>query len=67
MKIRGKFYGVGVGPGEPGLLPLAAWETLIHEWQDVGATHLSFNTMGSGFNSPQEHIEAIKRFAKAVL
>jgi alkanesulfonate monooxygenase SsuD/methylene tetrahydromethanopterin reductase-like flavin-dependent oxidoreductase (luciferase family) len=46
---------------------LAAWETLIHEWQDVGATHLSFNTMGSGFNSPQEHIEAIKRFAKAVL
>jgi precorrin-2/cobalt-factor-2 C20-methyltransferase len=28
VKIRGKFYGVGVGPGEPGLLPLVAWETL---------------------------------------
>lgn len=28
MKTRGKFYGVGVGPGEPGLLPLIAWETL---------------------------------------
>jgi precorrin-2/cobalt-factor-2 C20-methyltransferase len=28
VKPRGTFYGVGVGPGEPGLLPLAAWETL---------------------------------------
>jgi precorrin-2/cobalt-factor-2 C20-methyltransferase len=28
MKMRGKFYGVGVGPGEPGLLPLIAWEAL---------------------------------------
>jgi precorrin-2/cobalt-factor-2 C20-methyltransferase len=24
----GKFYGIGVGPGEQGLLPLIAWETL---------------------------------------
>jgi len=28
MKKPGEFYGVGVGPGEPGLLPLVAWETL---------------------------------------
>lgn len=28
MKAPGKFYGIGVGPGEPGLLPLVAWETL---------------------------------------
>jgi precorrin-2/cobalt-factor-2 C20-methyltransferase len=26
MNTLGKFYGVGVGPGEPGLLPVAAWE-----------------------------------------
>jgi precorrin-2/cobalt-factor-2 C20-methyltransferase len=28
VKTRGTFYGVGVGPGEPGLLPLVAWDTL---------------------------------------
>jgi probable F420-dependent oxidoreductase len=43
------------------------WETVIREWQAEGATHLSFNTMSSGFKTPQEHIEAIKKFAKVVL
>jgi probable F420-dependent oxidoreductase len=43
------------------------WETMVREWQAEGATHLSFNTMGSGFKTPQEHIEAIKKFAKVVL
>jgi len=28
MTKLGKFYGVGVGPGEPGLIPVAAWEAL---------------------------------------
>jgi hypothetical protein len=41
-----------------------AWETAIRDWQAAGATHLSFNTMGSGFKNPQEHIQAIQRFAK---
>jgi probable F420-dependent oxidoreductase len=42
----------------------SAWETSVREWQAEGATHLSFNTMGSGFKTPQEHIEAIRKFAK---
>jgi probable F420-dependent oxidoreductase len=41
-----------------------AWETALRDWQAAGATHLSFNSMGSGFKTPQEHIEAIKQFAK---
>ena len=45
--------------GDPG-----AWETSVREWQAEGATHLSFNTMGSGFQTPQEHIEAIRKFAQ---
>ena len=40
-----------------------AWETLLRDWQAAGATHLSFNTMGSGFKTPQEHIQAIRIFA----
>jgi len=43
------------------------WETAIHGWQAEGATHLSFNTMGSGFKTPQEHIQAIRKFADAAL
>jgi probable F420-dependent oxidoreductase len=44
-----------------------AWEAAMRDWQAEGATHLSFNTMGSGFKTPQEHIEAIKKFAEMAL
>jgi probable F420-dependent oxidoreductase len=40
-----------------------AWETLVRDWQAAGATHLSFNTMDSGLKTPQEHIQAIQKFA----
>jgi hypothetical protein len=43
------------------------WEAAVHEWQEAGATHLSFNTMSKGFKTPQEHIQAIQRFAATVL
>ncbi|MDR3575704.1 MAG: LLM class F420-dependent oxidoreductase [Anaerolineaceae bacterium] len=44
-----------------------AWETDIREWQAVGATHLSINTMGCGLTTPQEHIQAIQKFAQVAL
>jgi probable F420-dependent oxidoreductase len=40
-----------------------AWEASLRAWQAEGATYLSFNTMGSGFKTPQEHIQAIQKFA----
>jgi probable F420-dependent oxidoreductase len=43
------------------------WEITLHDWQAAGATHLSLNTMGSGFTSPQDHIRAIRKFAKVAL
>ena len=52
---------IGYETGDP-----QVWETVIREWQEAGATHLSFNTMGSGFKTPQEHIEAIKKFAEII-
>ena len=52
---------ISYGTGDP-----KTWETLMKGWQDLGATHLSFNTMGSGFKTPQEHIQAIKKFAEIV-
>jgi probable F420-dependent oxidoreductase len=39
------------------------WERIRNEWEAVGATHLTLNTMGSGFIAPEAHIEAIQRFA----
>jgi probable F420-dependent oxidoreductase len=50
------------GEGDPKF-----WETSLRDWRAAGATHLSFNTMGSGFNTPQEHIQAIKKFAQVAL
>jgi probable F420-dependent oxidoreductase len=47
------------GNGDP-----QVWETTLREWQAVGATHLSINTMGCGFNTPAAHIQALKIFAR---
>jgi alkanesulfonate monooxygenase SsuD/methylene tetrahydromethanopterin reductase-like flavin-dependent oxidoreductase (luciferase family) len=53
---------ISYGSGDP-----QVWQTAVWEWQAEGATHLSFNTMSKGFATPQEHIEAIKKFAQIVL
>jgi alkanesulfonate monooxygenase SsuD/methylene tetrahydromethanopterin reductase-like flavin-dependent oxidoreductase (luciferase family) len=55
--IEGRFtYGIG-GPSE--------WVKRAREWQDLGATHLSVNTMGSGL-SGRAHIDAILKMKKAL-
>jgi probable F420-dependent oxidoreductase len=50
---------VWYGDGDP-----EEWQRTIKEWIDLGATHLTFNTMRCGFKSPAEHIDAIEMFAK---
>ena len=44
----------------------AVWCKLAEGWQAVGATHLTVITMGAGFSTPQEHIQAITRYAEAL-
>lgn len=39
-----------------------AWDPAIAAWRDLGATHLSFNTMNADLASPRDHIDAIRRF-----
>ena len=51
---------IGYGQGSP-----AAWMKDLQAWQDLGATHVGFNTMKAGLNSAA-HIEAIRRFSAAV-
>ena len=42
------------------------WNKLAAAWQEVGATHISVNTMRAGLSGPDQHIEAIRRFKEAV-
>lgn len=42
------------------------WRATLEDWRAAGATHLSFNTMGAGFSSPEQHLVAIKRFAEEI-
>lgn len=34
-------------------------------WRELGATHLTVNTMNAGLKTPQEHMEAVRRFQEA--
>ena len=45
---------------------LDEWVRQTQAWQKLGATHISINTMGAGFKSPNEHIEAIRRYKEAI-
>jgi probable F420-dependent oxidoreductase len=45
--------------------PTAEWLNEISAWKNLGATHLSINTMKAGFATPAAHIEAIRRFQRA--
>lgn len=45
----------------------ATWRHLIEDWRAAGATHMTLNTMGCGLAGPQQHMEAMEKFAGAVL
>jgi probable F420-dependent oxidoreductase len=49
---------ISYGNGDPTVLLSS-----IQDWQSLGATHISVNTMGCGFQKPSEHIAALTTFA----
>jgi probable F420-dependent oxidoreductase len=50
------------GDGDPD-----TWSQVSRDWQDYGATYLDFNTLGSGFTTPGQHLAAIEQFAQLIL
>ena len=52
---------ISVSQGDPD-----SWASELSAWKELGATHLSVNTMGAGLKTPQDHIEAIRRFKEAI-
>ena len=53
---------ISYGDGNPD-----TWRVWMKEWQALGATYISLNTMGAGFKSAAEHIRAVTKFAQAIL
>jgi probable F420-dependent oxidoreductase len=45
---------------------LDEWVRQTNEWQKLGATHIAINTMGAGFRSLDEHIDAIRQYKEAL-
>ena len=45
---------------------LDEWVRQTERWRALGATHISLNTIGAGFNSPGDHIDAIHRYKEAI-
>jgi probable F420-dependent oxidoreductase len=43
------------------------WQAQLKSWESAGATHITFDTMRAGFDTPGKHIEAIKKVAEVVL
>ena len=48
----------GTGPDD--------WTKAVQGWEAVGATHLSVSTGGKAFHTPQEHMDALRRFKHEV-
>ena len=46
--------------------PPSAWANDVEHWGRLGATHVAVNTMGAGYASPEEHLEAIRQFKETV-
>ncbi|HLF04607.1 MAG TPA: LLM class F420-dependent oxidoreductase [Dehalococcoidia bacterium] len=58
MGIEGR---ISIAQGNP-----AAWNRDAAAWEELGATHLSVNTMRAGLKGPDAHIQAIRRFKESV-
>jgi probable F420-dependent oxidoreductase len=46
--------------------PIEQWGAELEAWRELGATHVSVNTMRAGLSSPQSHIDAIRSFRETV-
>ena len=46
--------------------PEADWRQYADDWQALGATHLSVNTMGMGYHSLDQHLAALRRVYAAL-
>ena len=73
-KMREYARAAGRDPGDIGIegrVSVASgspddWAKSAAAWDEMGASHLSVNTMRAGLSGPDQHIDAIRRFKEAV-
>ena len=73
-KMREYAKAAGRDPGDIGIegrVSVASgspddWAKSAAAWDEMGASHLSVNTMRAGLSGPDQHIDAIRRFKDAV-
>jgi probable F420-dependent oxidoreductase len=73
-RLRGYIREAGRDPSSVGLevcitITEGTLDELVRrtrEWRDLGITHISINTMGAGLATPDQHIEAIRRYKEAL-
>ena len=69
-KLRNYLYEEGRDPDSFGIdirinlskHPRNTWERLVDEWKKLGVTYIGVNTVGSGFQTLKQRLEAIKQF-----
>ncbi|MEX0750445.1 MAG: LLM class F420-dependent oxidoreductase [Dehalococcoidia bacterium] len=69
-RLRGYLLDAGRNAGDFGIegrvsifnTPEAGWADAIDGWRELGATHVTLNTMNARFASPQAHLDAVRRF-----
>ena len=73
-RLRRYVREVGRDPGTVGIEArmnaregdLDEWVRQTEGWRELGATHISINTMGAGFKSLDDHMDAIRRYIEAI-
>ncbi|MEX0762204.1 MAG: LLM class F420-dependent oxidoreductase [Dehalococcoidia bacterium] len=73
-RMRGYAREYGRDPAKIGLdgrmrVPLddaGTWADTVARWRNIGATHVSVNTMGEGLSGATDHIKRLEHFMEAV-
>lgn len=73
-RVRGYVREAGRDPDRFGIegrmhlgeIPPERWPEAVRGWQACGGTHLSVNTMRSGFRTVEEHLASLRRFREAL-
>jgi probable F420-dependent oxidoreductase len=47
-------------------VPESGWVAYAQGWRDLGATHLSVNTMGASLATPRDHVDVLRRVKQAL-
>jgi probable F420-dependent oxidoreductase len=46
---------------------LDEWVRDTDGWRELGASHIAINTMNAGYTTPDQHIDALRRYSEAVI